>query len=289
MRKKREFIEGAYYHVTSRTNDKIRIFENNLGRKIMLIVLQDAKSKFRFRLANFCVMPTHIHLLIEPGEGTNLSMTMQWIKTKSAKWWNKAHGSKDHVWGDRYFARAVKDPIEYEFIMNYIDKNPVVAGLAAEPAEWQASAAYYKARGIAGLVDGCLDGCQSPVTGSIPELVAKLLPPAQLAHTMQYFGAYAEAVDRLEKIAQKIPPPVIDTGASHPPCVSGTSASHYLHYFTGSADYFICEYDGDDVMYGKVRFSVFPGETHYQQFSLTKLKSNRMLELDFGWVPDKSD
>jgi hypothetical protein len=59
MRKKREFTEGTYYHVTSRTNDKIRVFENKLGRKIMLITLQDAKDKFRFRLANFCIMPTY--------------------------------------------------------------------------------------------------------------------------------------------------------------------------------------------------------------------------------------
>jgi putative transposase len=80
MRKKREFTIGTYYHVTSRTNDKIRVFENKLGRKITLITLQDAKDKFRFRLANFCIMPTHIHLLIEPGEGTNLSLIMQWLK-----------------------------------------------------------------------------------------------------------------------------------------------------------------------------------------------------------------
>jgi len=68
MRKKREFIAETFYHVTSQTNDKIRIFENKLGRKIMLMVLQDARNKFHFRLANFCVMPTHIHLLIEPRE-----------------------------------------------------------------------------------------------------------------------------------------------------------------------------------------------------------------------------
>jgi len=73
MRKKREFVTGAFYHVTSRTNDKIRVFENNLGRKIMLITLQDAKDKFNFRLTNFCVMPTHIHLLIKPEPNTNLS------------------------------------------------------------------------------------------------------------------------------------------------------------------------------------------------------------------------
>ena len=70
MRKKREFIQGAFYHVTSRTNDKIRIFQKRLGRKIMLMVLQDAKDKFRFRLANFCVMPTHIH---QPAHSASLS------------------------------------------------------------------------------------------------------------------------------------------------------------------------------------------------------------------------
>ena len=49
MRKKREFVEGVAYHVTSRTNNKTRVFECNVGRKIMLLVLQDAKEKFNFR------------------------------------------------------------------------------------------------------------------------------------------------------------------------------------------------------------------------------------------------
>ena len=97
MRKKREFTEGAFYHVTSRTNNKIRVFENKLGRKIMEITLQDAKDKFHFRLTNFCIMPTHIHLLIQPEAGTNLSSIMHWVKKQSAKRWNFTHGSIDHM------------------------------------------------------------------------------------------------------------------------------------------------------------------------------------------------
>ena len=57
-------------------------------------------QKFGFRLANFCIMPTHIHLLIIPGEGASLSRIMQWIKTHSAKRWNSIHGSTDHLWGN---------------------------------------------------------------------------------------------------------------------------------------------------------------------------------------------
>ena len=152
MRKKRVFIQGAFYHVTSRTNNKIRAFENNLSRKIMLLILQSAKDKFHFRLANFCIMPTHIHLLIEPGEGASLSRIMQWILTRSAKRWNFLHGAKNHLWGDRFFARAIKDPNEYESVMNYIDQNPVEAKLCESPAEWPASGAYYRKQKVMGLI-----------------------------------------------------------------------------------------------------------------------------------------
>jgi putative transposase len=153
MRKKRDFVQGATYHVTSRTNDTARVFANYLGWKIMLLTLEDAKEKYGFRLHNFCIMPTHLHLLITPRGGTNLSRIMQWIKTHSAKRWNCIHGSKDHLWGDRFFARAVRDTREYFHVHNYIDQNPVKAGLVTDPTEWKASGAYFIANDIDTLVD----------------------------------------------------------------------------------------------------------------------------------------
>jgi putative transposase len=278
MRKKREFIDGAFYHVTSRTNDKIRVFENKLGRKIMLMTLQDAKDKFRFRLANFCVMPTHIHLLIQPVSGSTLSEIMQWIKARSAKRWNTIHGSTDHLWGNRYFARAVKDSQEYEFVMNYIDQNPVVVELAATPEDWKASGAYYKAHNIPGLVDFSQDDRHQYIKllSPIPPLVSRLMPTAQIEHTLQYFGVYAETIERLYS-AVKVMPRIGDTETMLDPPA-------YLRYFTGTADYFICEYDGEDTMFGKVRYNVYhPAETRYQKFSLTNLKSKEFIKLDFDW------
>jgi REP element-mobilizing transposase RayT len=60
---------------------------------------------------------------------------MQWLKTRSAKRWNSIHGSKDHMWDNRYFARAIRNPQEFEFVMDYIDQNPVKVGLAVNPAD----------------------------------------------------------------------------------------------------------------------------------------------------------
>jgi len=153
MRKKREFIPGAAYHVTSRTNDKNRAFGRYVGQRIMLLTLEDAKEKFGFRLHNFVIMPTHIHLLITPADDTNLSAIMHWIKTHSAKRWNSIHGSIDHLWGNRYFARIIKDLYDYFSVFEYIDKNPVKSGLAQFPQDWRPSGAYHIANNISGLVE----------------------------------------------------------------------------------------------------------------------------------------
>jgi len=119
----------------------------------MLITLQEAKEKYGFKLANFCIMPTHIHLLIKPAEGTNLSNIIHWIKLFSAKRWNFIHGAIDHMWGQRFYSRCIRNTQEFYFIMNYIDQNPVAAELAANPADWKASGAYYRANELEELID----------------------------------------------------------------------------------------------------------------------------------------
>ena len=168
MRKNRNFIAGAAYHVSSRTNNKTRVFSRHLGKKIMLLVLQSAKEKYQFKLHNFCIMPNHIHLLITPAEGTNLSRIMQWIKTQSAKCWNRIHGSTDHLWGSRFFARPAKDWWDYLLLHHYIDQNPVKAGLAANPTDWEFGGAFHIANNISDLVD---------YTSLDRQAYIKLLPP----------------------------------------------------------------------------------------------------------------
>jgi putative transposase len=153
MRKTRNFVGGAAYHVTSRTNDKKRIFESVVGEKVILLILQEARKKFGFQLRNFCIMPTHLHLLIIPGNRGTLSQIMHWVKTNSAKRWNRIQGATDHLWGQRYFARIIEDPRDYFTVMKYIDQNPVKSGLAHDVGIWKASGAYWIINRLPGLVD----------------------------------------------------------------------------------------------------------------------------------------
>jgi len=277
MYKKRVLIEGSYYHVTSRTNNKIRVFEGKLGQKIMLITLQEAKEIFRFRLANFCIMPTHIHLLIKPEEGSCLSKIMYWIKMHSAKRWNCIHGSTDHLWGNRFFARAIRNQQEYENIMNYIDQNPIRSGLVQEPDEWKASGAYYRAQKIPDLVDFKEEEYRKYIKllSPIPPAVSRIIPPRQLSHITQYYGAYIEVIEKLYANINEIPligdiDPIKEPKA-------------FFRYFTDTEDYFIYSYDTQNTMYGKIQSNIHPFKEKYQVFNLSSLKNNDLLKLDLSW------
>jgi putative transposase len=172
VRKTRNFIENGIYHVTSRTNNKVRAFESAIGKEILLMIFKRAKKKYGFTLYTFCIMPTHFHLLIKPLINTNLSIIMQWIKTNSAKRWNSMYNCENHLWGERFFADEIKDEQAFNVIYNYIEQNPVKAGFVLHPTDWEASGAYHIYNNIQGLVDythsdrqkyvKSLDECQTP-------------------------------------------------------------------------------------------------------------------------------
>lgn len=274
MRKKRAFSEGAFYHVTSRTNNKIRAFEKNLGRKIILMVLHDAKRKFRFTLTNFCIMPTHFHLMIRPAENTNLSQIIQWIKIQSAKFWNNIHGSTDHFWGHRFFSRIIKNQMDNESVMTYINQNAVTTGLVEKPEDWKASGAFFKSKSIKGFIDLYTEELQnnSIKCNNLPQELVKILPSAQIEHITKYYGIFLETTDYLVEQIQKIP----DIGGSN----EKLEPLIYLRYFNDTADYLIFEYDHKETMYGKVRYYQFPEDIEYRMLNLSFLLK---MKFDLSW------
>jgi putative transposase len=66
---------------------------------------------------------------------------------------NALHGSQNHLWGNRFFARIVETPQDYLAVMEYIDKNPVKAGLTLCIGDYEVSGAYHIRENITGFVD----------------------------------------------------------------------------------------------------------------------------------------
>ena len=83
---------GAYYHVTSRGNERKNIFKDNKDREQFLSYLQSAYLRYKAVIHVYCLMNNHYHLLIETPEG-NLSQIMRHINGAYTIYYNPKNGS----------------------------------------------------------------------------------------------------------------------------------------------------------------------------------------------------
>ena len=60
---------GAYYHVSTRGNERKAIFRDDRDREKLLELLGRAVKDFRLRLHGYVLMSNHYHLLVETLEG----------------------------------------------------------------------------------------------------------------------------------------------------------------------------------------------------------------------------
>ncbi|MDP2923499.1 MAG: transposase, partial [Candidatus Omnitrophota bacterium] len=57
--------EGLLYHITSRGDDRKKIFISKTDYHKFLEYIQKSKEKFKFYLYAYCLMSSHYHLLLE--------------------------------------------------------------------------------------------------------------------------------------------------------------------------------------------------------------------------------
>jgi len=87
------------------------------------------------------VMPDHVHLLMSPheldeGQWISLGELLHSIKSFSGHEIAKLRGKRGSVWLDESFDRIVRDDSEFIEKWEYIEANPVTAGLVNSPNEY---------------------------------------------------------------------------------------------------------------------------------------------------------
>lgn len=93
-------------------------------------------------LFSWVIMPNHVHMLIKPKNGTELSSLMHSLKSYTAHEANKTLGRKGKFWMREYFDRFIRDHEHFVRTVNYIENNPVKARLCRERNGWEFSSAY---------------------------------------------------------------------------------------------------------------------------------------------------
>jgi REP element-mobilizing transposase RayT len=95
----------------------------------------------RYRLIAWCVMPNHVHALIETDESWDLGDILHSWKSFTAHRANQILGRSGDFWFREYFDRFIRDDRHFGNAVNYIEDNPVKAGLVRTREEWRWSSA----------------------------------------------------------------------------------------------------------------------------------------------------
>jgi REP element-mobilizing transposase RayT len=90
-----------------------------------------------YRLISWVIMPNHIHILLRPLEGHELSAIMHSIKSYTASKANKLLGRTGRFWQLDYFDRYIRNQEHFENTVKYIEMNPVKAGLCEKATDWE--------------------------------------------------------------------------------------------------------------------------------------------------------
>ncbi len=83
----------------------------------------------RYRLFAWCVMPNHVHVVAKLMGGVELSRVMHSWKSFSAKEINRIIGRSGKLWQSEYFDRSIRNEEHFGRAINYVERNPVKAGL----------------------------------------------------------------------------------------------------------------------------------------------------------------
>jgi hypothetical protein len=90
----------------------------------------------RYRLHAWCIMPNHVHLIVEPLPGHALPDLLHSWKSFTAKAANRLLGRTGEFWQTEYYDHLIRDDGDYAHALRYLLENPVVAGLSDWPWVW---------------------------------------------------------------------------------------------------------------------------------------------------------
>jgi putative transposase len=179
---------GAIYHVTSRGDQRERIFEGDADRRALLAVLAHGLDRFDAQLLAYCLMDNHYHFVLHT-RSANLSRLMRHINGVYTQNFNRRHGTVGPLFQGRFKAILVDRDAYLLEVCRYVELNPERAQMVATPADWPWSS--YRAH------VGALTSASPPWLGSA-DLYGHLLghdadTPAQVRQAQRLYAQFVQA------------------------------------------------------------------------------------------------
>ncbi|ASN03573.1 REP-associated tyrosine transposase [Virgibacillus necropolis] len=134
-RKARIWFPGAIYHITARGNRRDSIFHDFHDYQSYMGLIGSCKQDFPFFIHAYCLMPNHIHLLLETKEEPPGNI-IKFIHSRYAIYFNKRYELTGHVFQGRYHPKLINSNDYFLKASRYIHLNPVEAKMTSKPEHY---------------------------------------------------------------------------------------------------------------------------------------------------------
>lgn len=91
------------------------------------------------KIIAYCIMPTHIHLIVVPQKDNILSRYMNIVLRSYTGYFNNKYKRKGPLWESRFKVVTVHNDEQLLHLTRYIHLNPVTAYLVDKPEDWKFS------------------------------------------------------------------------------------------------------------------------------------------------------
>lgn len=123
------------YFITTCTLDRTPCCTDQAVVGLIVDAFLQTATEHAFTIVVYCVMPDHIHLLLDGDhDGADLKTFMKVAKQRAGFQFKKHTGRR--LWQEGYYEHVLRDVEKTEDVIRYIINNPIRKGLVANPLDY---------------------------------------------------------------------------------------------------------------------------------------------------------
>jgi len=148
-RRPRLAVGDLAYHVLNRRVGRLPLFEKPGDYAAFETILGEAAIRTRIRLAAYCLMPNHWHLLLWPRHDGELSEVLRWISVTHTQRWH-AHrktAGTGPVYQGRFKSFPVQTDEHFLTVVRYVERNAIRAKLVSRAEDWRWGSLWRRTQG----------------------------------------------------------------------------------------------------------------------------------------------
>jgi len=135
--RKFKIIKNINYHIYNRGFYKQKVFRSESDYRFYMFKISQLKEELKIKIFICCLMPNHYHFLLNSGyKPEQIAYFMHRLHTAYAKYYNAKYENSGHVFQGPYQNKPVISKASFKNVYDYINMNPVEAGLVKKPEDW---------------------------------------------------------------------------------------------------------------------------------------------------------